>query len=531
MMVQGYGEDQPQKTAHDFVQQQLNTGEPQLPQMDREAYDAWKYGVPMAAAHMAAYEIPYVGQTLAGYDAANAMKELASPEVREQLANKNYIAALPALADAGLSAMGLKGSKALVGSGALGTGLLASNEAQARSPQSEFLTRLAHAYRSHYDPAARIAGMPTTFKKGKEVAKNWLSGNKLSRPIEEMELQSQGHRPMVAESFSRPEDYAGKALITGLGDRTPAGYELTHINDRQLFRPVNFMGGYGFGRDIASQGRDRAIWGSGLSRARAIANRGKAAADAGYEPIFTYVAQAPESADYSHHMQDILLGQLDPARMDPKKAEFVDKRMREATTGSGSVFEPKPNWVGIQSPYMAQRLAERGDERVKLTKLLDAAQFRDDPAFADIGAARFASTDPNLMYDPSFSAGKAFFTMNPKGEVVKDPLHPHPSYNTQISAAPGRHGYLGRLEYELPPEIHYQNYLENEIKPELRGKPFARQTMSLLKQTPTVIATPEWVDKASQWQDIMRGLYGSRRKHGGKVKGALRLAQKLASKG
>lgn len=131
MMVGGYGEDVPQKTAHDFVQQQLNTGEPQLPQMDREARDAWKYGAPKMAAHMAAYEIPGVGQALAGYDAANAFRELASPEVREQLANKNYMAALPALADAGLSAMGLGGSKALVGAGALGTGLLASDEAEA----------------------------------------------------------------------------------------------------------------------------------------------------------------------------------------------------------------------------------------------------------------------------------------------------------------------------------------------------------------------------------------------------------------
>ena len=37
MMVGRYGENVPQKTAHDFVQQQLRTGESQLPQYDPEA--------------------------------------------------------------------------------------------------------------------------------------------------------------------------------------------------------------------------------------------------------------------------------------------------------------------------------------------------------------------------------------------------------------------------------------------------------------------------------------------------------------
>ena len=139
--------------------------------------------------------------------------------------------------------------------------------------------------------------------------------------------------------------------------------------------------------------------------------------------------------------------------------------------------------------------------------------FRSDaPGFADVGASRFASTDPDLMYDPAFSAGKAFMSIDPTGRVVSNPAHPHPSYDTFIPAAPGTgHGYLGRLEYELPPELHFKHYLENEIKPELRGKPLDKQTMSLLRQHPTVVATPEWVDAASEWQDLMRRLYGSRK--------------------
>lgn len=377
-------------------------------------------------------------------------------------------------------------------------------EAASGGPMTKFLMELAEKYRPHYDPAARIKGVPQ--REGK-----WLSSVGLSRPIEEMAVTSQGHRPMVAEQFTNPEDYAGKALITGLGDRTPAGYEVTSVNDRILKSPTDMRGGMGFGRDISSQGPDQAVWGSALSRAQAIANKAKAAANKGYEPVFTYVAQGPESGDFSHHMQDLILGQLDQARMDPKLAAFMDKRMREAQTGSGETFAPKPGWVGIQSPDMAKRIAERADERVKMIKLMDAAKFRDAPGFADVGASRFASTDPILMFDPSFSAGKSFMSMDPTGRIVKNPINPHPSYDTFIPAAPGSHGYLGRLEYELPPELHFKHYLENEIKPELRGKPLDKQTMSLLRQHPTVEATPEWVDMASEWQELMRRLYGTRR--------------------
>lgn len=397
------------------------------------------------------------------------------------------------------------GATGLPGRAAKAAGVAASammpGEAEA-GPYSKFLREMAEKYRPHYDPAARIAGQPR---------EKWLSQVKLSRPLEEMRVTSQEHRPMVAERFTLPEDYAGKALITGLGDRTPAGYEVTSVNDRILSSPTNMFGGMGFGRDVSSLGPDKAVWGSALTRAQAIANKAKAAADRGYEPIFTYVAQGPESGDFSHHMQDLVLGQLDPRKMDPNLAAKIDKRMREVQTASGDTFAPKPEWVGVQSPDAAARMRARADERVKLIKEMDAAAYRGAPGFADIGASRFASTEPSLMFDPSFSAGRSFMSIDPTGRVITSPANPHPSYDTFIPAAPGGHGYLGRLEYELPPEVHFKNYLENEIKPELRGKPLDKQTMSLLRKHPTVEATPEWVDMASEWQDLMRRLYGSRR--------------------
>jgi hypothetical protein len=316
---------------------------------------------------------------------------------------------------------------------------------------------------------------------------------------------------MVAERFIEPSTLEGKALITGLGDRTPAGYELTGINERRLSSPVNMMGGPAFARDIASQGPDRSIWASELKRATDISNRAKAAEKRNLEPVFTYVAQGPEGGDFSHHMLDAILGQMDRYKMDPKLAEFLDNRMRTAQAGgTGETFAPKPEWVGVQSQDAASRMRARADERVKLIKLMDAAKFRDAPGFPDIGATRFAVTDPAHMYDPTLSAGRSFMSIDP-GKVVANPSVTHPSYNAHVPAAPGGHGYLGGFEYELPPELHFKKFREEEIKPELRGKPLNLQTMSILRGAPTVEATPEWVDSASEWQDLMRGMYGSRK--------------------
>lgn len=53
--------------ASQFVQEQLNTGEPQLPQMDREAYNNWKYGAANAL-HAGAYLHPMTAPAMAAYD-------------------------------------------------------------------------------------------------------------------------------------------------------------------------------------------------------------------------------------------------------------------------------------------------------------------------------------------------------------------------------------------------------------------------------------------------------------------------------
>lgn len=382
-------------------------------------------------------------------------------------------------------------------------------------PFTDILRNIAEKYRPHYDPDAMIKGAPKA---------NWISGVALSRPISDMSVKTKSHRAMLPDLRLDPQDVAGEALISGLGDRTPAGYVVTHLNDRKLRNPVDMRGGPSFAQDEAAQ-IENAYWGSNRSRAAALANKGVKAANAGYTPTFMYVNQSPQSQDFSHMMTEMVLGQLDKSKMDPGLVEKFDYIMRSLEPAPG--LAPLVNFPGITSPRLRNWLmtsSEGGAGRAKMAKVMDKSMFLKDPGFADIGAARFATTDPKLMNIPSFSAGHMISRMDPEGLLIKSPKVPHPSYDTLIASPGGRPGYRGGFEYPLPPEVHYDDYLSGRpsmreganaplqtgIRSDLVDKPFAQKTMNLLRETPTVVATPKWVDMASEFQEIMRGLYGRR---------------------
>ena len=382
-------------------------------------------------------------------------------------------------------------------------------------PYTNVLRSIAEKYRPHYDPDAMIKGMPK---------QKWISNVALSRPIEDMSVRTKAHREMLPDVRMQPVDVADEALISGFGDRTPAGYVVTHLNDEKLRRPVDMLGGPSFAQDKAAQ-LEHAYWGSNRSRASGLANKGIEAAEAGYTPTFMYVNQGPQSQDFSHMMTDMVLGQLNPSKMDPKLVEQFNHIMRNVEPQPG--LAPLASFPGIESPTLRRWLmnaSEGGAGRAKMAKVMDKTMFLRDPGFADIGAARFATTKPELMNTPIFSAGHMISKMDPEGKLILDPKVPHLSYDTLLAAPGGKPGYRGGLEYPLPPEIHYDDYLSGKpstragsnrplqqgIRADLVDKPLSQKTMSLMRETPTVVATPKWVDMASEYQDIMRSLYGRR---------------------
>lgn len=113
----------PMPTAHEFVQHQLKGNEPQLPQMDREAYQRMKeYSV--LPLELAAYEIPVAGQALAAVDLARDIGSLGSA-----LRTGDKADAAGSAAEAGMAASGTRGKLAKMAAAAMAG--LAPEEAEA----------------------------------------------------------------------------------------------------------------------------------------------------------------------------------------------------------------------------------------------------------------------------------------------------------------------------------------------------------------------------------------------------------------
>lgn len=103
----------PMPTAHEFVQHQLKGNEPQLPQMDREAYQRMKeYSV--LPLELAAYEIPVAGQALAAVDLARSIGGLGSAL---RTGDKADVAG--SAAEAGMAASGTRGKLAKMAAAAM----------------------------------------------------------------------------------------------------------------------------------------------------------------------------------------------------------------------------------------------------------------------------------------------------------------------------------------------------------------------------------------------------------------------------
>ena len=132
-----YNEDNrivPSQDAHSFVQQALNKGEKQLPQYDPTTEENIAAGA-KTAGHMGMYAVPYLGEAMAGYDAAQAAKYLASGDAKKAWDEGNYGELGGYVADAAGMTLGLKGKalqRALQMGGLGGVGsIMAPEDAEA----------------------------------------------------------------------------------------------------------------------------------------------------------------------------------------------------------------------------------------------------------------------------------------------------------------------------------------------------------------------------------------------------------------
>ena len=329
-----------------------------------------------------------------------------------------------------------------------------------------------------------------------------ISNTVLSRPLGEMTAEHRLLSGLPERKFIRPEDLEGASMIPALGDRTIGDSLLTGVNGVKFKDPVSMQAGHSFMYGPASKGPDRAVWASDPGVITILSNKARAASEAGFDPYLNYVAMSSRSGDYSHHMADTLRQMLPQAKV-PKDviAEF-DRQMRENTANKWAAYG---DWPGLKSKKLEEYLYSTGPgkARTKMAELMGQGQFQ-KAGMPDVGAARFAITDPELLHAVDYSAGRSIARLDPMGRKITDPAVPHKTYLHQLAAHP-EEGYVGGFEHDIPFEVLNKEWID-----QIRARdPAAAENPSQLAYTyrlsaPRVDFKPQVVDRLSKFLEMKK---------------------------
>ena len=226
----------------------------------------------------------------------------------------------------------------------------------------------------------------------------------------------------------------GEKVATPLiGDRTAAGSKLVAINEQPLAHDVTMQGGFGYMLE------NDALWASQKGASNTFQNRiNKLAEDYGHPPLAVSTVMSPTGGDYAHMTADALIGALPSQQISKKNIA----KFRTAMKDRGYPIVPfSPDDIGA---LRAQMLApESGRMREAFVQEMARKPWQ-EAGFPDVGSARFATTDPALLHDPSLSSGYMIGRTAPGKPTGANPSQ-HMTYSTQI---PGE--ALGGFEFSLP---------------------------------------------------------------------------------
>jgi hypothetical protein len=176
--------------------------------------------------------------------------------------------------------------------------------------------------------------------------------------------------------------------------------------------------------------------------------------------------------------------------------------MRENTANKWAAYG---DWPGLKSKKLEEYLYSTGPgkARTKMAELMGQGQFQ-KAGMPDVGAARFAITDPELLHAVDYSAGRSIARLDPMGRKITDPAVPHKTYLHQLAAHP-EEGYVGGFEYDIPFEVMNKEWID-----QIRARdPAAAENPSQLAYTyrlsaPRVDFKPQVVDRLSKFLEMKK---------------------------
>ena len=254
---------------------------------------------------------------------------------------------------------------------------------------------------------------------------------------------------LIPEVPYNPEKLVGKRLVPVFGDLSPIGGDVYQVAGVPLSKAVTQQAGRKYSLLEPNVEQNIAYASEPGAAASKIANLNKFPDD---DVLGVFYGGSPESVDFSHHMAQSFVRQLDSLKPKKEAIKLFNKTIENmpvevAVAGSTKKVKTYPfkNFAGIDSPNIEELMTVKGTAdftpgqlRTAISKAVNTAKFRDlgFPLYSD---TLKVMTEEGLR--PGYAGQTLFEAIPNKG--IAQPEYIHQSYSAGI---PGR--YVGGLNIE-----------------------------------------------------------------------------------
>ena len=295
-----------------------------------------------------------------------------------------------------------------------------------------------------------------------------------------------------------PSDFKNKRMYFATGDRTTNQDLVQEVNDYLLRNG----GQQTYGGPRYMDQVDRGVWASEANPMKAKSNAWIEANKRNEDYIAAYMPMGERSGDFSKHMSDVYGGMIATGANSARWTRNVGK-IDEAIAKKFPKIKDRPSF---SSPAFPEWLSgQKGGVRASLIKFFDSSQMQ-KLGVPEVGPARFAITQPELMLSDTASVGYRFGT--PKRGAVSERTDLHPSYNAELAMEPGTTSstlgfdlpwLIGARDSALPKAASFakeKGILDLKAKPKdvksYMGNPNINQ-----------LVDDQWIDEASLYKEIL----------------------------
>jgi hypothetical protein len=240
---------------------------------------------------------------------------------------------------------------------------------------------------------------------------------------------------MIPEMEINPRDLIDKRLVPVFGDLSPVGGNVSQVAGVPLSKPVIQQGGRRYA-SIDPNVQQGIAYASEPSQALSkIANFGKYPDE---DVLGVFFGGGPESVNFSHHMAQSFVRQLDALKPSKDSVKQFNKAIEDSfvevadpSTGKKVRKYPFKNFAGIDSPNIEELMTVKGAAdytpgqlRTAISEAVNKAKFRDMgfPVYSD---TQKVMTEQGLT--PGY-AGQLIFRPT-KGQSIVQPNYIHSSYS------------------------------------------------------------------------------------------------------